>query len=64
MTYLDTKIIIHLAQKTGIALLIAKKVVILADYLDYANAFSKKLVAKLAKKIYINKYSIDLELDK
>lgn len=42
----------------------AKKVVILAKYLDFAAIFSKKSAAKLLKRSNINKYAIDLEPSK
>lgn len=38
----DAKILIHLAQKSQIALLFTKKVVIPATYLDYTNVLLKK----------------------
>lgn len=55
---------IHLAQKTWIVLLISKKVTILAKYLDYIKIFLKKLIAKLFKCSDINKYIMNLDLDK
>lgn len=42
------KMLIHLAQKTGIPLLIIKKVIVLAKCLDYAIIFSKKLAIELS----------------
>lgn len=46
---LGSKILIHQVYKVQINLLIVKKVIILAKYLDYINIFSKKLAAKLLK---------------
>lgn len=41
-----------------------KKIRIPAKYLNFANIFLNKIVAKLFKHFNINKYSINLELDK
>lgn len=64
MAYLDFKITILLVQKAQIALLIIKKVSILAKYIDYIDVFSKKLAMKLFKCLNISKYTINLEFDK
>lgn len=64
MTYFKSKILIYLTYKAQIAWLLAKKVIILAKYLDNINIFSKKLVAKLLKYLNNNKYIIDLKLAK
>ena len=58
--------IIYAALKTQILLLNIKKVPrsILAKYSNFTNIFLKKLVAKLLKYLRINKYAINLELDK
>lgn len=45
-------------------MLITKKIVILAEYLDYTNVFLKDLVIELFKYSDINKHVIDLELGK
>lgn len=45
-------------------MLLAKKVIILAKYLDFADGFLKKLAIKLSKRSIINKYSINLESGK
>lgn len=42
----------------------AKKTIILAEYLDYIDIFSKKLFLKLFKYIDINKHAINQESDK
>lgn len=42
----------------------AKKVTILAKYLNYANIFPKEVVVKLPKHLDINEYIIDLEPNK
>lgn len=62
--YLGSKMIIYSIQKAQIALLITKKVVIPAEYLDFANIFSKKLVVKLLEPSDINKKWINLKLGK
>ena len=49
---------IHLVKKVQIVLLLAKKVTILAKYLDFANIFSIKLAKVLPKQTRINKYAI------
>lgn len=41
-----------------------QKMSILAKYLDYANIFIKELAGKLSKHSNINKYIINLELNK
>ena len=60
MALLILKITIYLAKKTHIALLIAKKVTISAEYIDFANIFKKKLAKVLPERIGINKHSIKL----
>lgn len=62
--YPGSKISVYLAQKSQIALLIAKKIAILTKYSDYTNIFFKNLVKELCKYFTINKHSIDLELGK
>lgn len=64
MAYLDSKMIIHLAWKTQIASLIIKEIVILFEYLDNTDIFSKESAAELPKRSKINKHSIDLEPSK
>lgn len=51
---LDLKISIHLAWKAQIALLVAKKVTVLAKYMDYADVFSKESAEELSKQWKIN----------
>ena len=41
-----------------------KKVIVIAKYLDFANIFLKKLAAKLPKYLNINKYAINIKIDK
>lgn len=64
VVYLSSIIMIFLAQDSQIALLITKKVVIFAKYLDYINVFLKKSAIELFKHFNINKYTINLELSK
>ena len=51
---------IYLAQKAQIALLLAKKVTLLAKYLDFANILLKKSAKVLLKQTGINEYAIKL----
>lgn len=46
------------------ALLVAKKVTILDEYLDFLDIFPKKLVKELPKRSDINKHLIALEPEK
>ena len=46
------------------ALLLAKIVILIAKYSDFANVFMKKLSNILPKQIRVNKYAIKLEKDK
>lgn len=64
MTYLRAKISIFLAQKILITLLVARKVIVLIEYLDFTYIFSKKSSVELFTYSNINKYLIDLEPDK
>lgn len=61
---LDTKIMMYLAQKTQIVLLIAKNVTVLTKYINFVKVFLKKLTIKLIKHFNINKYAINLKLNK
>ena len=51
-------IIIHLTYKVQIALLLAKKLTILAKYLDFVKVFKKKLAKVLLEQTEINEYII------
>lgn len=64
IVYLGSKMTIYPTWKAQIALLITKKVVIPAEYLNFANIFLKKSAAKLLKSFDINKHPINLELNK
>ena len=57
---LGSKMIIYLAQESQIALLLAKKVNVLAKYANFANVFLKKLGKVLLKQIGINEHAIKL----
>ena len=61
---LESKITIHLAWKAQIALLLAKKITILAKNANFANIFSKKLAKVLSEYTGINKNIIKLENSK
>ena len=54
------KMTIYSAYKAQIALLITKKVIILAKYADFANIFLKKLAEVLPEQTNINKHAIKL----
>ena len=58
---LVSKMTIHPARKAQIALLLAKKVTVLAKYSDFADVFSKKSAEILSKCIGINKHAIELK---
>lgn len=51
---------INLAQKNQIALFIIEKIIISAEYTDFANVFSQKLTKVLEEQIGINRYTIKL----
>ena len=57
---LKSKMIIHLAKKTQIILLLAKKVIVPAKYWDFTDIFSKKLVKIFPKRVKINEHAIKL----
>ena len=58
---LKLKMTIHPAREAQVALLLAKKVTILAEYLDFADVFSKKLANVLPKQTGANEHAIELE---
>lgn len=64
VAYLEVKMLIYLAYKIQITLLVTEKVIILIQYLNFANIFSKKSAIKLYKRLKINKHIINLELSK
>lgn len=64
MTYFGSKITIHLTCQAQIALLIAKEIIVLSNYLDFADVLLKESAIELPDHSDINKYSINLELDK
>ena len=61
MASFTSKMSIHLAQKTQIALLIAEKVNMPAQYSDFANVFLKKSAKVFPEYTEINKHAIELE---
>ena len=61
---LGLRITIHLAKKIQMALLLAKKVTVLAKYSDFADVFSKKSANVLLKQTKANKHAIKLEKSK
>ena len=64
VTILTSKMIIYLAQKAQIVLFIAKKITVLAKYLDFANVFLKESLEVLPKRTRISKHFIELKKDK
>lgn len=58
------KILIYMAQKAQIVFLLAKKVIVLAEYLNFIDVFSKKVAVELFESFVINKHLINLKLDK
>lgn len=61
---LRLKITIHLAKNAQITLLLAKKVTVLAKYLNFADVFLKKSIEILSKFTKANKHAIELEKSK
>lgn len=55
---------IYLDLKAQIVLLIVKKLIILAKYLDFTNVFLKESTIKFFKWSNINKYIVNLKPDK
>lgn len=67
MIYIDSltaKMIIYLAKKTQISLLQIEKLIIFAEFLDYADLFLKKSTELLSKHIQANKSKILLDKTK
>ena len=56
-----SKITIHLAQ---IVLLLAKEIIVLAEYTDFVDIFLKELAKVLPKQTSINEHVIKLEKGK
>ena len=63
ITFLNLKSI-YLTWKTQIGLLLTKKIIVLAKYLDFIEIYLKKWVKELFEYLDINKYAIDLEKNK
>lgn len=61
MAYKSAKMSIYSAQKAQIALLVAEKVIIAAEYLDFIDVFLKKTAVELPKRSGINNHVINLE---
>lgn len=64
VAYLEAKMLIHQAWKAHITLLLAKKVTVLDEYLDFAKVFSKKSATELPKRFDTNENAIDLKSGK
>ena len=58
---LGSKMTIYPARKAQVALLLTKKVTVLAKYLDFADVFLKKLAEILPEYTGINNYAIKPE---
>ena len=58
---LGSKMMIYPARKAEIALLLAKKVTVPAEYSDFADVFSKELAEVLPERTKINEHAIELE---
>ena len=61
---LRSRMTIHLIKKAQIILLLAKKITILAKYLDFADVFLKESSNVLPEQTGANKYAIQLEQGK
>ena len=61
---LRLKMLIDPAQKAQIALMLAKKVTVVAEYTDFADVFLKKFAKVLPKCTNINKYIMKLKKSK
>ena len=64
VSFLKLRITIHPVKQAYLTLLVVEKVTILAEYLDFADVFSKKLANVLLKQIRANKHVIKLKEDK
>ena len=53
--------IIHPARKVQLALLLAEKVTVPTEYLDFADVFSEKSANVLQERTGANKHTIELE---
>ena len=58
---LRLKMIIYPARKAQMALLLAKKIIVLAKCFDFANVFLKKSANVLPEQTGINKHAIKFE---
>ena len=57
---LTLKMTIHLAKEAQLALLLAKKVTVLAEYVDFVDVFLKELAEVQPEQTEINEYAIKL----
>lgn len=64
MSFLKTKILIYPVWETQITLILVEEVTVLAEYLEYANIFSKKSAVELPQRTDIDKHLIKLKPDK
>ena len=64
ITFFNSEITIYLARKAQIALPLAKKVIVLAEYSDFANLFSKKSADIFLERNKVNEQAIKLDKDK
>ena len=61
ISLLELKITIDLAREAQIALLLGEEVTVLAEYLDFANAFLEESANVLPKQTGVNEYAIDVK---
>ena len=58
---LESRMTIHLARKAQLALLLVKKVTVLAEYSNFADMFSEQSANVLPERIGVNEHAIKLE---
>lgn len=61
---LGSRITIYPVKKTQIAFLLAEKVIILAEYSDFADVFSEKSADVSSKRIRVNEHTMNLKKGK
>ena len=64
ISFLGSRITIHLAKKAQIALLLAEKVIFPAKHSDFADVFLEESANIVSERIGVNKYAIELKKGK
>ena len=64
IAFFTLEITIHLIRKAEMILFLAKKVIVPAKYLDFADVFLKKSSEMLLEQTGVNEHAIKLEKDK